>query len=280
MAVTAASQEPRAKLVCVLGAAGGVGTSTVAANLAVSLQRLHRTQSVVVVDTTLTGGDLPLMLGMPPGAGLRPLPTDPQQVDETLLMNAQAAHRSGVRLLHLGHNSPLRPVAEQAVLARTLELLARWHDWIVVDCGCMTERVTHAVIPLAHRVLIVAIPALPAAQRARQWAELLIAAGVPRGNLAAVINRCREDEAAYQRQLKPLLPCRVGASLPDSPASAREALINGTPLVAVDARAAVSRGYEELAASLSGPSADASKRNPQGVLQRLHVRLMGKRHAA
>lgn len=280
MTTDATSQTPRAKLVCVLGAAGGVGASTVAANLAVSLQQVHGTQSVAVVDTTLAGGDLPLLLGVSLGAGLRPLPTDPQQVDEALLMNALAKHASGVHLLHLGQNSPLRPVAEQAVLVRTLELMARWYDWIVLDCGCMTEKVAHAVIPHAGMVLIVATLALPAAQRAKQWVELLIAAGVPRGKLVAVINRYREDDATYQRQFKPLLPCRVGAALPDSPELARESLIEGVPLVAVDSRAALSRGYEELAASLSGQSAGASDRKPQGLLQTWQARFMGKRRAA
>ena len=280
MTTETTNNDPRAKLVCVLGAAGGVGASTVAANLAVSLQELHRTQSVVAVDTTLTGGDLPLMLGMALGAGLRPLPTDPQQVDEALLMNAQAKHRSGVHLLHLGHNSPLRPVAEQAVLVRTLELMARWYDWIVVDCGCTTERVTQAVIPHASTVLLVATLALPAAQRAKQWADMLTKAGVPRGKLVAVINRYREDDAAYQRQLKSLLPCRVGAYLPDSPELAREALIDGVPLVAVDSRAALACCYGELAISLSGQSVDASDRKAQGLLQSLQARFMGKRHAA
>jgi Flp pilus assembly CpaE family ATPase len=241
---------------------------------------LHRTQSVVVVDTTLTGGDLPLMLGMALGAGLRPLPTDPQQVDEALLMNAQAKHRSGVRLLHLGHSSPLRPVAEQAVLVRTLELMARWYDWIVVDCGCMTEKVTQAVIPHASTVLIVATLALPPAQRMMQWVELLINTGVPSGKLVAVMNRCREDEAAYQRQLKPLLPCRVGAYLPDSPELARESLINGVPLAAVDSRAALACCYRELALFLSGQSVGASDRKPQGLLQSLQARFMEKRDAA
>lgn len=280
MTTDATNNDPRAKLVCVLGAAGGVGASTVAANLAVSLQQLHRTQSVVVVDTTLTGGDLPLMLGMAPGTGLRPLPIDPQQVDEALLMNAQATHHSGVKLLHLGQSSPLRSLAEPAVLARTLELMARWYDWIVVDCGCMTERAAQAVIPRASTVLIVATLALPSAQRAKQWVVALINSGVPSAKIVAVLNRCREDEAAYQRQLKPLLPCRVGAYLPDSPELAREALINGAPLVAVDARAALSCCYEELAASLSGQSVGASDRTSRGLLQRLHTRFMGERHAA
>lgn len=270
----------RAKLVCVLGAAGGVGASTVAANLAVSLQQVYSAQSVAVMDTTLTGGDLPLMLGVAPGAGLRSLPTDPQRVDEALLMNAQATHRSGVKLLHLGQSSPLRPVAEPAVLARTLELMARWYDWIVVDCGCMTERVTHTVIPHASTVLLVATLALPAAQRAKQWVEWLIDTGVPSGTIVAVMNRCREDEVAYRLQLTSLLPCRVGAYLPDSPELAREALIDGAPLVAVDSRAALARGYEELAISLSGQSVGILDRKSQGLLQRLQARFMGTRHAA
>ena len=280
MTTETANNDSRAKLVCVLGASGGVGASTVAANLAVSLQQVHSAQSVAVLDTTLTGGDLPLMLGMALGAALRPLPTDPQRIDEGLLMNAQATHRSGVQLLHLGHNSPLRSLAEPAVLVRTLELMAQWYDWIVLDCGCMTERVTQAVIPPASTVLLVATLALPSAQRAKQWVELLINTGVPSGKIVAVMNRCREDETAYRRQLKSLLPCRVGAYLPDSPELAREALINGVALVAVDSRAMLARCYGELAISLSGQSVGASDRKAQGLLQSLQARFMGKRYAA
>lgn len=280
MATEAKNNDSRAKLVCVLGAAGGVGTSTVAANLAVSLQRLHGTQSVIAADTTLTGGDLSLMFGLALGAGFRPLPTDPQQVDEALLMNSQAKHRSGVHLLRLGHNSPLRPIAESAVLARTLELMTRWHDWIVLDCGCMTESVTQTVIPRASTVLIVGTLALPPVQRMKQWVELLISTGVPIGKMVAVMNRCREDEAEYQRQLKPLLPCRVGACLPDSPELAREALINGVPLVGGDMRAALACCYGELAVSLGGLSVGDSDQKPHGWFQRLQIRFTGERHAA
>lgn len=275
-----ANNDARAKLICVLGASGGVGVSTVAANLAVSLQQMYSAQSVAVMDTTLTGGDLPLMLGVAPGAGLRSLPTDPQRVDEALLMNAQATHRSGVKLLHLGQTSPLRSLAEPAVLVRTLELMARWYDWIVVDCGCATEHVTHTVIPHANMVLLVATLALPSAQRAKQWVEVLINTGVPSGKIVAVMNRCREDEVAYRQQLKSLLPCRVGAYLPDSPELAREALIQGVPLVVVDSRAALATAYEELALSLTGQPVGASNQKPQGLFHSLQARLMGTRHAA
>lgn len=280
MSTDATNNDSQGKLVCIFGAAGGVGTSTVAANLAVSLQQGHSARSVAVVDTTLTGGDLPLMLGMAPGAGLRALPTDPQRVDEALLMNAQATHRSGVQLLRLGQSSPLRPVAEPAVLVRTLELMARWHDWVVVDCGCATERVTHTVIPHASTMLLVATLALPAAQRTKQWVQWLIDTGVPSGKLVAVMNRCREDEAAYRRQLQSLLPCRVGAYLPDSPELARESLIEGVPLVATQPRSTLAHGYAELASSLSGQSVGASDRKAEGVFQRVHARFMGTRHAA
>lgn len=280
MTTDTTNNDSRAKLVCVLGASGGVGASTVAANLAVSLQLMYPAQSVAVMDTTLTGGDLPLMLGVAPGAGLRSLSIDPQRIDEALLMNAQATHHSGVKLLHLGQSSPLRPLAEPAVLVRTLELMARWYDWIIVDCGCATENVTQTVIPHASTVLLVATLALPSAQRAKQWVEALIKASVPSGKIVAVMNRCREDEVAYQQQLKSLLPCRVGAYLPDSPELAREALINGAPLVTVGPRAALASCYAALALSLSGESVSVSDRKTQGLFQSLQARFMGKRHAA
>lgn len=144
----------------------------------------------------------------------------------------------------------------------------------------MTESVTQTLVPCASTVLIVGTLALPPAQRMKQCVELLISTGVPSGKMVAVMNRCREDEAEYQRQLKPLLPCRVGAYLPDSPELAREALINGVPLVDGDTRAALACCYEELAVSLGGRSAGDSDQKPQGWFQNLQARLTRERHAA
>jgi Flp pilus assembly CpaE family ATPase len=231
------------------------------------------------LETTLTGGDLPLLLSMAPDAGVRSLPTDPQMVDEALLMNAQTTHGSGVRLLRLGRSSPLRSGAEPAVLARVLELMERWHDWIVVDCGCVTEQIARVVIPRASTVLLVATLALPAAQRAKQWVETLIDIGVPRGKLLVVMNRCRDDETAYRQQVPSVFPCRIGAYLPDAPEQVRDALLEGVPLVGVDARGGLARGYEELAVALGGSSAEASDRKPHGLLQRVQARFMRMRHA-
>jgi pilus assembly protein CpaE len=272
--------DARAKVICVLGASGGVGASTVAANLALSFQRGSGARSVAVMDTTLTGGDLPLMLGVASGACLRSLPTDPRQIDEALLMNAQTTGRSGVTLLCFGRSGPLRPPAEPAVLARTLDLMVRWYDRLIVDCGVATEHVLRTVIPHASTVLLVATLALPSAQRAKQWAEWLMDIGVPSGTLVAVLNRCRKDEKAYQREVPSIIPCRIGAYLPDAPELAREAVIEGVPLAALHPRAALAQSYATLAGSLSGQTVASSDRKADGLFQRLRARFMVTGHAA
>jgi pilus assembly protein CpaE len=54
------------KVIMVIGSKGGVGTTTVATNLAVNLVKKERDRSVALVDMNLLFGEVPLFLGIRP----------------------------------------------------------------------------------------------------------------------------------------------------------------------------------------------------------------------
>src|ERR1041384_349586 len=64
------------RVVSVIGARGGVGTSTVATNLATSVQQARQRETVTLMDLDMHGGDLGLFLDLHPSQGLKHLSKD------------------------------------------------------------------------------------------------------------------------------------------------------------------------------------------------------------
>jgi Flp pilus assembly protein, ATPase CpaE len=55
------------KLINIMGSKGGVGTTTIAVNLAVSLAEVNANKSVALVDMNMATGEIPLFLDIKPG---------------------------------------------------------------------------------------------------------------------------------------------------------------------------------------------------------------------
>ena len=80
------------RVVSVIGARGGVGASTVATNLAISVQQATQQESVALVDLDMHGGDLGLFLDLPAAQGLKHLSKDISRLDETIVRGSLTQH--------------------------------------------------------------------------------------------------------------------------------------------------------------------------------------------
>src|SRR5262245_1715009 len=100
----AVAENKSGRVVCVVGARGGVGASTVATNLAVSVQQARRGESVALIDLDCHGGDLGLFLDLPGDRGIKHLSKDVSRLDETIVRSAFQRHASGLHLLASGHD--------------------------------------------------------------------------------------------------------------------------------------------------------------------------------
>jgi pilus assembly protein CpaE len=97
-------QKKVGKMVAVVGARGGVGTTTLAVNLAWYLAH-RQSRRVALVDLDLQNGDCALALNIRPTSGLREALVNPQRVDNTLLERAMTP--VGERLFVLSSEEPL-----------------------------------------------------------------------------------------------------------------------------------------------------------------------------
>jgi MinD-like ATPase involved in chromosome partitioning or flagellar assembly len=136
----------------VAGATGGIGTSTVAALLALALAQSGR--QTLLVDTDEVVGAQHRILGVSVAAGLAAL-IDPRTSVEDLLTEVAA----GCVLLPGGEAPdpraiPLDPTARRAIMRRIAQRYDA-HDAVVIDAGSRLDGILAAAEPGVRRMLIV-----------------------------------------------------------------------------------------------------------------------------
>jgi pilus assembly protein CpaE len=106
------------KVVAAVGARGGVGTTTLAINLAWYLAN-RQSRRVLLLDLDLQTGDCALALNLAPTPGLREALANPARIDNVFLERTVAIH--GERLFVLSAEEPLR--ADTEFTAEAVEIL-------------------------------------------------------------------------------------------------------------------------------------------------------------
>ena len=127
------------RVIAVIGARGGVGASTVATNLAMSVQQLNHREPVALMDLDQLGGDLGLFLDLRTVQGLKHLSKDISRLDETIVRSSLMQHSSGLHLLPSGYEGFEDRVHAPGSTMRVIGLLRLMHRHVFVDCGHVLE---------------------------------------------------------------------------------------------------------------------------------------------
>lgn len=126
------SLEQAGKVIAVVSPKGGLGKTTIAANLAVGLAKLDPA-SVVLVDADLQFGDIATVLGLTPGHHLPEMVTGQAPSETIVLKTLLTPHRAGFYAV-CGSESPAegdRVTSEQ--LAHLINQLAAIFRYVVLD---------------------------------------------------------------------------------------------------------------------------------------------------
>lgn len=160
------------KMVAFIGARGGAGTTTLAANLAWHLAD-RQNRRVVLVDLDLQNGDCALALNLKPAAGLRDALDNPVRVDATLLERAMMSR--GERLFVLSSEEPLSDeirFGADAVEAIVSVLRPQFH-YLIVDVPRVASHAYRRALEIADLRVIVADQTLRSVRDAIRLRTLL-----------------------------------------------------------------------------------------------------------
>ncbi len=171
------------------GAKGGVGTTTVAIHLAISLVRLHGAK-VLLVDNHPQFGHVCLYLGLE-GAHyhFHEVVRNVDRLDSELLRGFIAHHAVGIDVLASPDTfNAVRPIDPDA-LVRTVEYLRGQYDYILLDCVDTFDENSLTMIDASDRFYLIATPDLGAVRNLSRYVDSLMRNEERSAKAQIVINR-------------------------------------------------------------------------------------------
>jgi pilus assembly protein CpaE len=251
------------KVMIVAGSKGGVGTTTVALNLAVHLAQLSK-KRVGLLEFARPFGQLALMLDFEPRFTLLDALERIDRLDASLLSSLLTRHKTGVEILagprHAALRAEQRPLVTLEALIRILDLAQSVFDFVVVDLGFVNAAEWSKVFQSAATLLLVAEPSALALGMLERYLHAVDSAGLERARFKIVLNRWRQNDDEPVAQAEKLLHQAFFARLPNDFRQVSEAVTLGIPLTSGSNNPLVGR-YRDLAARLMRASAPDKQPN-------------------
>ncbi|MEO8355928.1 MAG: hypothetical protein ABI621_08440, partial [Chloroflexota bacterium] len=224
----------RGYVIGVLGARGGLGTTTLAVNLAAALHT--RTKNDVIVAEMLPGqGALALEMGVTPSMGLVDLLTiaNLNELTREKVHECLAGHPSGLKLL-LATDRPrdmhlVNQVANYEVIIKRVAASARFS---VLDLNLGLQPFAEKILPLCNEILIVIEGVPNTLIHAKALIDDIAALGISKKNINVILNnRMRSDTQLPSSQVQTKLGHEIVSTLTPAPELFVQATRMQTPAV-------------------------------------------------
>ena len=255
------------RLVVVLSPKGGVGTTTVAVNLALAINN-RMPQGVAIIDLDTGVGHVATHLDVRPRQTITELGHDtPAHTDIDLLRTYLVRHDSGVQVLA----GPLTPALESLpsanVVTNVLETLLLTFAVVIVDGGSVVDDRLVTALERADDVIIVVSPDFPALKSVHAMFDYLRERGTTIPEPTIVLNELFAREMLTIADIEGALLKKVAVRIPYDPELYLRAVNEGTPVAAAAPASPPARRIDQLATLLVGVDAPAATlQRRRGVL--------------
>lgn len=253
--------EPTAdgQIVALAGAKGGLGTTTIAVNLAAEIASRSR-KRVLLVDLHLYLGDAALALDLTPEPTALSYLLNASNLSAQTLSEGPTMHRAGFRVLGLDGDvaSAERVTAQQVVYL--LDRMRERYDYVLLDCGSDMNEVSLAALSTADRRLIVLTNEFRALLGCRRRVGGLKSLGIQDPVAHAVLNRDDPERPADRGAVEDAAGIPVAAAISNAWREVHTALQQGRVLRDGWPKAQVTKDIRALSGFLTGESTEDVRR--------------------
>jgi pilus assembly protein CpaE len=245
------------KVIAVLGAKGGVGTTTVAINLAAEVAGTT-SLAVILVDLYTYLGDVAAVLDISPEpTALWYMTRSGPHADWAAGM---PKHRGGFRVLGLdGDLTEAQPVTAQQVVY-LLDRLREHHDYVFVDCGSNLTEVSLAACSASDQRLLVLTEELPSVLGARRRLQTLKSLDLGAPLAQAVVNRFHPNSKADKAAVEGALGIPMLGALTNAWQEVHSSLEGAKLLREAAPKSRITQDFAALAQTFTGVGAQVQEK--------------------
>ena len=191
---------------------GGVGVTSLAANLALALESLH--QRVALVDLDLQTGGLAVFLNLDPEVTIMPLVRLERKLDSIQLESALTKHQSGVYLLAAPKRIEEGELVSDITVGTVLDLIRQLFDYVIVDCGDHVDENAVAAWERSEHLFYVLNQSIAAARCAWRFVDLFERLDLTRLEPRFILNRYNPSHPLTEKAIEATLAKSIYAKIP------------------------------------------------------------------
>ena len=238
-------------IISLLGAKGGVGTTTIAVNLAVALAQKKPQPSVVLIDMNFMFGEIPIFLEIKSKYHMGEIAKHIARLDPTFLMDILSKHASGVYVLpsetFLDGAEKTTPKTVELVLS----LMRRMFDFVIVDTGNAVTENFLKVCELSDLIMLIAVQSLPCLSNASKLLSSLNTLGsINAERIKVILNRDEKKSHISRHDAQVALKREMFFVIPNDYNTTLNAINNGQPISTIAANTEIAKCFKGLAEKL------------------------------
>jgi pilus assembly protein CpaE len=266
----------RRRTVAVFSPKGGVGTTTIATNIALAQAQRHP-DKVVLIDLHLQFGQVTTHLNIEAKQSIADVVRDDAALREPELLRTYAVrHDSGLHVLAAPTTPEMAELVEPKHVEQLLGTVLGSYDEVIVDAGSVLDERTMAVFEHADSVILPVYPEIAALKAVHALLDYLSEAGSVGAKASFVLNNVFAREILKMRDVESSLGTKVAAELPYDAFLYLKAVNEGVPIVKGAPRSTAAERLTRLAAAsfadgVTAPVVEVSERRQRrigGLLRR------------
>jgi pilus assembly protein CpaE len=240
--------EEKGRVVAVLGAKGGVGTTTIAVHLAAELAGIHR---VLLVDLDFAMGDVAPMMDLSSRDSIVDLVARADRLDERVLTSAVVVHRTKVNVLSTPDDmDSMGQIGAQEIYS-ILSIAAKAYQWVILDCGTYVDEAVNLGLNVADQIVLVTTPDVTSVRDAFRRMRTFSVLGIDKERVRLVVNRWHKAAYVGKKDIAQNLGIPVAATIADDPRHVEQAVNEGKIIREVNRRCDTARDIANLVAMLT-----------------------------
>ncbi|MFH0703304.1 MAG: AAA family ATPase [bacterium] len=249
------------KIFTVFSNKGGIGKTTIATNLAVSLADITG-KKVALVDLNLQLGDITTFLDISPSFDISYVVTQLSRVDEAFLLSTLEKYKN--KELYILADPPYLEQAEEITseqVATVLSILKSVFSYVVIDTSSNFDNQTLCALDMADNILLVSMINLPSIRNSQRCLELFERLNYTKDQTKLIINRYVPDNEITVEDVEDALGHSIYWKIPNNYFTVISSINRGIPLSMLEADSNISKNFMELAALLSNTVLATDKAN-------------------
>jgi pilus assembly protein CpaE len=228
---------------------GGAGTTTIATNLAISLQKTLK-EDVLLIDGKHMFGHVALYLNLQTSNSITDLLAHASLLDKQLIHQVVKQHISGIHVLP----SPNSVFEAQGIrpenLFKVIQSLQQVYSNIIIDGGCNLNENTVTYMDSSDKILLVLNPDLASMRDVRQFMEIAATLSYPKDKVLLLLNLTGRKADVRRDEIENILKMKIFGKIPADENLALSSLNEGIPIVLKSPRHPISKAFADITAEL------------------------------